>query len=201
MSENTLEVTFESRIDKSTDRDSTRYALGDVLATPAEDGKVFLTATDSRILAIVEADGMTEQEQQIPAAVVPKRKTPTCVQLNGQWDSSDGKFCPVDPNPRRFPPCAAVLQSVQADYFATVSLDAKLLQSLSEALGANADERGVTLFIPQPDKEGRIDSAIPVLGRLGIGVIMPFSSERAETDRKRYQDISDRYLSAREAVK
>ncbi len=204
-SDNTLEVTIESRIDKST-CDSSRYALGTVQVTPAADGKVFLAATDSRILAVIEAEGNAEREEHIPAAVLPKRKKGSTVRLNGQWESSDGKFCPVDPEPGRFPRAEDVLPNIKNGEYTVLCINPKLLHSLIESLGStDYDERGLTLFVPKPDEHGNVDSAIPVLGRLGIGVIMPLSATDdrnvIRNHRSEYQAVSDRYRSAREAVK
>lgn len=202
MSEVRTEVKIESRIDKSTEKDATRYALGHVLVTPATDESVWLSATNSRILAIVEAEGTTDEERLIPSAVLPTRKAGSTVRLNGQWESSDGKFCPVESEPGRFPRMESVIPQVQNDYFATVRLNAKYLMNLVDSIGQieHHGSEGITLLIPQPNKDGEIVDAVSVLGRLGIGVIMPVNHSR-EADREQYIDVSKRYTAAREAVK
>lgn len=185
MSEIRTSVEIPVGFRRCVDHESTRYALGYVNCLPAtpdtygidsdgkatgERGTCILEATNSRILAIREVEGSTEEKQLVPFGILPTAKNKTRVTLNGQWENQQGKFAPINEEPGRFPKCADILPEATAE-MVIFTLDADLLADLQSAIksGDNKDRGSVTLFYNPANPEG----AIGVLGYCGVGAIMP----------------------------
>ena len=201
-----------TRLDLASDTESSRYALSAIQVVPSdEDGKVWLTATDGRILAAVETEGEVDQRRLMPVAVVKTTKSQRSqgltVERNGRWEAATRnrtgvKIAVGDDVKGRFPRCEEIIPEVRN---ATVlHLDGNLLHNLYLALGGENDQRGITLFVPPADeKTGIVESAVAVLGEHGLGVIMPLNpcSNRDDKDRerKRYEEHAQRYIAAHQA--
>ena len=82
-----------TRLDLASDTESSRYALSAIQVVPSdEDGKVWLTATDGRILAAVQTEGVVNQRRLMPIAVVKTTKSQRSqgltVERNGRWEAA-----------------------------------------------------------------------------------------------------------------
>ena len=178
-------ITFETRIDKAvaTDRHNNGYALSGALLTPAtEPGKVWVSATNSKMLAAVKSDGHADAPHIIPASALP-HKTPTgkykpTAETNtdtGHWIKDGNVMAGADVE-GRFPPLGGCMPENVADdtayHPAVYCVDIDMLRDLLEAIAPkdnpHGPARGVCIKIPvSPNKPWVIASDN------GVGVIMP----------------------------
>lgn len=205
------EVMIDRPLTQCTDQEATRYALASVHVTPSQhDGKVWLAACDSRVLALTLADGRTDAPHLLPGKMAkPHGKSVTRAQLNGVWRSEsghviaerfrpDGKKLMEDTESEgRFPRTVDVLPAAQSGDV-VISLNAELLANLAKAIGDNG--RDVTLII----RDGV--SAVAVHGKHGIGVAMPLSlgsgkhEHNAENVRTSYNATRDEFRTDFESI-
>lgn len=171
-------IRIETDLSAATDQESTRYALNNVqiLPCPRDPDHVYAIACDSRILAIVQAEGKTDGNPVLMPAKhsKPKRgKAATYTTLNGEWRTSTTKkhnlpkgrdidsaavaametvaVSAIDTNPGRFPNVAAVIPD-DLSGAVVVTLDARLLANLAAALNPTASDIGGKLtLIMRPD--------------------------------------------------
>ncbi len=185
-------ITISTKPHKCTDSESSRYALGNCRAFPAEDG-VVLVATDGRKLAAVQCDGELPAPEYVPSAVLPRTVKPVRIERNGRWENDKGAFSePIPDSVGRFPRVRDAIPESAAGY-SVLTIDATYVRQLYEALNTKA-QSSITLFIPEANKDGCVDSAIPVLGEKGIGVLMPMTSEKSK--RGEYDALAGRVRSA-----
>jgi len=176
-------IVTKTRIAAACDEESTRYALGSVQAVPAGKDRVWLTATDGRCFAAVETDGtLDDGPELIPAKVFPTRKAhfPKCIpaaldRTNGVWKNNRKTPTIAEPSDGRFPKTADVVKDiteVDASERRTVTIDAKLLLNIQEALSDNdsPEKECVTLLLSDNN-----ENSIGIVGNAGIGVLMPCS--------------------------
>lgn len=210
-----------TRIDKCCDPESMRFAIGGILVTPrspdtqavnvkgvrsGSPATVFLTATDTRILAVTTAEGTASAPAMMPPQMIAKRKakrsfTPA-ITLNGEWRVSD-TVAPANSIEGRFPRAESVLPHVDGETCLVVSFNADYLAKL--AAGITTDGC-VTLHIgiPQGKRFGMgSDSPIAVMGDAGFGVLMPHAAgdEPRELKCAAYRAAVEEYRAAMESVK
>lgn len=164
-------VNYKTKIYNAVDAMSTSYQLGNVAVLPMEGLAV---ATDGKILAVcqVETTGkISEGPALVPGAAFAAVKND-----GGSIDvHRDGYFAlgkkQLHLGEGRYPNAAEVLNSAADDAYhgdsVQVTLDAKLLLRLAEAITPNGESPIITLEIP------RGDASVCVSGECGVGVIMP----------------------------
>ena len=177
-------ITVRTRIDLTTARDNSRFAISGVQVRPhADPGMVWLTATDGFKLACVPADatGPRDIPDHMPRGIIPTTKKGGSVVRNGQWQSGK-KFLPLTPPDEvtNFPTCSDALPELSATSsgVVTVGINAKLLHDLAASLGSET----VYLVLDierDTNKAGTgINKAIRVLparedAPASLGVLMP----------------------------
>lgn len=210
----THRIEINTRIADACDTESTRYAFGYVQVTPHDENSAFLAATNSRILAVVQASAECPTGAMMPAKIVPPptgRKVPT-VCLNGRWENSKGQFEEIIEETGRFPKCGEVIPDMVGRKYLALGLNAELLRTLQRAVN-RSDAETITLFLPIPtDADAarygyQVNDAIPVVGSEGLGVIMPVTigdSGGTETAIKQraagYAAMRDAFRAARETA-
>lgn len=162
-------------IDLACDKDvASRYALGAVCVSPIDDKSVWLTATDGRIMAAVQADGSASEPVLCPMAAVKAKPAARdhrakVYRDNGHW--VDRKKTMHEPMEGRFPRMADVCP--RTDNALVLAIDAALLHRLAQAI-CIGDRPVVTLLIQPAGENGYVENAIGVSASGGgIGVIMP----------------------------
>lgn len=166
-------IRIETDLSAATDQESTRYALNNVqiLPCPRDPDHVYAMACDSRILAIVQAEGKTDGNPVLMPAkhAKPKRgKGATYTSLNGEWRTSTTKrhtlpkgreidsaavaametvaVSAVNPEPGRFPNVAAVIPD-DLSGAVVVTLNATLLANLAAAINRPGAQMDNTLTL------------------------------------------------------
>lgn len=153
----------------------------------------------------VDAQHSMEGKQLCPPAIIEATFDGGLAVLNGQWQATKpakkGRKQQADAIltapvvEGRFPRCNDVVPAYTAtDEVLVLAIDAKLLARVAQAVGTDeGDHKPITLIVPIPterDAEGGIftgpgskacEGPIAVLGKFGIGVIMPCSSETEQT--------------------
>jgi hypothetical protein len=149
---------------------SSRYALNGVHVCQRDKDRVWVTATDGRILSVTSAKGESEKPEVCPANILPKKgKKDSLAQLNGQWETTSKDGTVSSPKIEgRYPNCAAMFSDkrgpASAESVTVVRLNANLLAKLANSISTGGV---VTLIIGSPDKP------IGVMGSDGFGIIMP----------------------------
>ena len=193
MSEVKAEVTFTTRIDKCTDRGSSRYAMDTVVLVPVpdDDTTVYAAACDSRCAVVVPCEGRADAVYQVPPEVQPhkRHKGGLKTTLNGRWETSEGKFCETGEE-RRFPDLCGVMPD--AEDMRVVTLDVRLLANMADAMGV---DRLSLLIAPESETKDQTQCvrtavvAIPVMDNHtesladGFGIVMPIHGDHAATVR------------------
>lgn len=148
-----------------------------------------IVATDGSIMAIVPIEtGDEDVTGPIPTeAIKAARKmyrdtgdAPDLIKANGAIVFPNGYTIPRPEGIGTFPDVDRVVPKVAADAQPDVSIDARLLARLQEAIAdQGAKYHGVSLYF-QRDQDGRIDATAPILVKPGtrcdsgaIGVLMP----------------------------
>lgn len=209
----TVRVNPSVKLSQCVDNESSRYALAGVMIEPIigmepvnvgidTDGKsttemqpinrVYVAATDSRVLAITIQEGIAVDTAIMPGSLAtPPKKTSKAktVTLNGEWraDETHRKTRVVTSTVAGmveggFPRYHDILPATPAVKTVSIRLDAIMLAKLAEAF-ATDDERGIDLiFQTVTDENGQtyIDEdagPICVAGANGFGAIMPISRD------------------------
>lgn len=186
----THKLAISTRIGKATDSESSkRYALGSIHVAPAAAGGAWLSASDSRIAAVVPvASAEVSAPVLMPAKITEgaTRGKPLTVTANGRWENSKGKFEPLA-EPGRFPALEQVINGHLANDFTAgeyvaVALNAQLLYQLADAITPVGEMPEVTLYIrTQRDEEtGLCERCVEVSGEAGFGAIMPLGKRNAK---------------------
>lgn len=177
-----VSVKLSTQIDRTTDKESMRFALANVHVMPNGDDSVYLSATNGRTAAFVKAEGHADACYLMPHEVAKRgriKKSPT-VSLNGRWESDKGKFSDEQPA-GRMPNFADVLPNVLEDEKnVSVTVNPKLLADLLDSIvEIGGESETVTLTIPTDD-----DSK-PVIARNGenLGLIMPMQPQDPSSSR------------------
>lgn len=184
-----------TRIDKAADDAATRYSIDNVKILPRKDG-VFLLATDSRGLAIVEAEGHVGAPTLLPAGLLETAAKSDCwiSEEEGSWGFSGiggERFKAVN---ERFPTFAQSLPKRGKQ--TVITLDARLLRRIAAAVTCMGDldskKLAVTIIVGGPDQP------IGVIGSGGIGAVMPLGEDEQtrEDALKRYDALRKELLNA-----
>lgn len=212
MSNVTHTVQVTTRIDAACDVADSKYALSNVLMTPAQHEEVFITATDAKILAIRKETGTGDSEVIVPRDILPKKNhaKPVTLELNGEWRSSENKVAPDD-TALLFPKVESSLPPVCLRDYVFVAVDVEQLVALAKALGTS----GVGVFIKRQQgtvmREHTTPDTIAVVPMSektkagwtmrddGIGLLMPLAAD--DSDAKQAADsfakFSRSYTEAR----
>jgi hypothetical protein len=197
------EFTLNTNIGRLCDQSpGIRYAFHHAQVTrDPEQAVVYVTATDGRGMAIVEADGYADGQCLMPASMSPSRakdiKNGVKVTLNGQWVSENGNGREeIDPE-LRFPSSVDDLVNVSVYGHLAIKLDTAMLAAFAAALN-RPDNPHLTVFIDDPK------GTIVILGDRGIGVLAA-QTPLTGGERGIYSHFRDRiikaYKAAKEAVK
>lgn len=206
---------------KCIDRETSRYALSNVLCLPnvVSDG-VLLAATDGRCLSVSLAEGTASGACMFPGALVEKITKPTKIskQREGnEWQSRIGnKIAVAEAAEGRFPRIEEVLpasiegrltQEASAEngnvdvYQAThefVSINVELLLRVAQSIttpedGNTTTKLPITLAIPH-DKR----SPVVAIGSRGVGIIMPITKGTTAAEiEKEHAQTAKRYGAIR----
>lgn len=194
-------VTIPTTIGKVCAKEDGRYALTGVKISPHKDPKLaWLTAVDGRVIACLPTDvtGDRNPPDYIPQAVLPTTRKGAIVTRNSRWENNKGKSTDLDPEAGQFPCCDQVIPDLAAEGAYSISLNAKLLLALAQALGSDK----VTLII-HPRNDGQRTRAqkkairvLPVAHENdedsgGFGIIMPMNT--TEGAFHRYINRANRY--------
>ena len=176
-------INSPTRIEKVCSTDITRPTLQNVYALASDNGDgAHLTATDGHILAIVRTNGEVPENCYIPPDIFPTKKKKKNMYLpdislkDGKYVSQDNRFIDFVKNEDigAHPDISCVIPgNVENDTHIEVSLNADLLLTLAKALNDRNDINPYYVKILISKDRDCISSAIPVIGGLGIGVIMP----------------------------
>lgn len=184
----TTTISVRTRIDKAMAKSNSQYAIAGALVRPygGERFDAWLTATNGHLLACVpvNAKGDLSPADQMPASLVPTVKSGGTITRNGMWLNDRGRYVETDDNPGAFPPTRDVVPEMSDSGYYAISLNAKLLLDLAQALGGDS----VTLIVC-PDKDAEKDAPhhrkpIRVLpggenaDNKSFGVLMPRSTTR-----------------------
>lgn len=184
------------------DDTSVRYGLSYGLLTPHKAG-AYLTSTDGRCASVVSIDGTIEtgEEYLLPKKVIaPKSEKNKAVVLNGFWQGVK-KNAPEEQE-LRYPIIESVMPDIpkncESDYV-VVSLNAQALANIAGAI--SEDSKGVIrLFVPK-NQQSCNDHAMRVVGKNGIGVIMPVAFDSPASEIKKYNKFRDDFDKARQVVR
>lgn len=151
------------RIDHVIAKGDSPFTISGVLAFPAKDDDVYLTATDTRMLGVIRAPGHVDGPSIIPPEVLSKRKGGDAYAFDGTtWRSlKGGKAAPAMKG--KFPKCVDCIPEAAPDH-TVVRIDAAGLAKLAGMIG---EDGYVTLII------GERNHVIGVRGVNGIGAVMP----------------------------
>lgn len=183
------------------DPNSTRYAMGCALVTPAADG-VFVSATGSRCATAIKCGGTASEPHLMPMKIVGKGKKPdytgrsTQIVFDGRWEC-DGRVMDCADNSGRFPDLPRVMPDVDVygNDAVVVEFSASLIAKIAAALG---DElvlifrRDVHTENPEHDPR-RVVDAITVLGESGVGILMPLTSDNVDDSIRRVKEFTAEY--------
>ena len=167
-------------------KEDSRYPISGVLVSPRSDSKeAWLTATNGHAAAIttVPAVGNRNPPDPIPRRVLPKDRSFCSIDRKDKW-YGPSEWADADDNAGVFPPVQDVLREIDTEKAYVIGICPKLLKNLASAISGDEDI-GVSLII-QPevdtDSNGTKSQNMPVCvvsnNSLGIGVIMPVSTER-----------------------
>ncbi len=201
MSEYTIKnLNVDTRIDRCTDADSSRYALGGVRMVRESETEATLYATDGKCLAVTKASADHIDDSYSIVAIPPKaiprransaRKTYRRLSLNGRWENGDGKLCDMVDDCGRFPNIGQIMPDVSAED-TLIHIDVNLLANLAESITDAGKPLVLTLCVKDPQH------AIGVIGSHGVGVIMPLifsDKKRLATDMSTYRDYRERAMA------
>jgi hypothetical protein len=209
------DMKLHTNIYLATSEDTSRYDLRAVQLIPTGKAEAFAAATDGKVLAISkEAEAGIDKPVLVPAEVCRRKAKETNhdvvfdetkkVWTRHSWDRRQKKTALIAPEAEgRFPRAQDVIPAVSGDTHIAVPLDGTLLAKLASAMATNEEKRGITLFIPLPEKGEFVDSPIPAMhiSEASIGVIMPFyMPDSSVTDSiAEYNKLREEYVAAANA--
>jgi len=188
-----------TKIQKVCSKDVNRPAMNAVAVVPGEEKEtIWCVATNGHMLAVIKTEGECEGEKLVPASVFPAKHReglPAIVKEGEKYLSSDKKWEPdTTEEDGPFPDVAQVFPK-ESEYI-TFAFDPSLLSTLAEAVG-KFNGNHVILFVPRNESGEPVNTAIPVLGVKGIGLLMPMRvSDESENEYKAYKS---KFLVAWEA--
>jgi hypothetical protein len=188
-----MRVSIKTRIDKLTDKSSSRYALDSVQAVPGTvPDDCFLAATNSKSAIIIRQEGEVDETCLIPSECLPSNQ-----QTVGIVVSKDGKEFIGTASTRTgditkkgeasghiFPRIQEVFPNVDlTDGWIGLCIDPKEILSWCEAAGRVHTDGGLKLMIKLPKERGEgkpvywVEAPVAVHlqsdDRQAVGVIMP----------------------------
>lgn len=177
-----VRVKLSTQIDRTTDKESMRFAFANVHVMPNGTESVYLSATNGHIAAFVKAEGHADACYLMPQEVAKRgkaKKSPS-VSLNGYWQTDKGKASEEQPSGRA-PNYSRVLPDVLEDkHNVSVTVNPKLLAAMLESIvEIGGESETVTLTIPTDD-----DSK-PLIARHGenLGLLMPMQPQDPSSSR------------------
>lgn len=188
-SEFTVSIPKGTKIEGSTSKEMSRYAIGGVQVSPSKQpNRAWLTATDGRQLAAlsVASDG------RVDTCIVPPEsvKAASSITVNGSVRSVKGskrkprvEEYPLDDD-AKFPPCADVMPDPDdADGYHWALLNPKLLRAMLDsiapdggnvAIGIGTDPHKPIVAVGFESKEAE--------SPIGLGVLMPCNTGAPHKD-------------------
>lgn len=215
MTEDSAKFEVHTKIASLTDREGNAYSIGGVQVTPAQNGKVFLCATDTRGLAITSEIGSASRGMIVPAKPIERsaRKNTVSIEINGQLTIKKmGRRGPVgEPDVSefsdvkgRFPRVEDFLPKIGKGWRA-IRLNPAVLAKIQEAMSIDDGSFPcVTILIPPADRDdsGCVKpGCIPLVSGDSIGCIQSLDVDHsADEIAKRFNATAQAYRDAREAA-
>lgn len=200
MSEITVELSPKHPLHLACDAESKRPAITGVLIEPHDDTDVVCVATNGRILAVVKEEGTCKEPTIAPGECFKAKKGETlAVAKNGRWEKSSWKMkrgiregvttSVLADVEGRFPRYRDVLPNIECGRTLAVTIDARQLIDLQNALCADNEQQCITLLIPvftkqddvigmPNDMDADTTGIACVVPDGGIGVLMPCCASR-----------------------
>lgn len=191
-------ITFPTRIEKVAAKDTTRYAIQQILVVNPEGADAYAVATDGKCLAVADCDAsaLDPGRYTVEARHLPTAKKNRAMMIHGEngdmRTTSAKNATDVEEvgNGKGFPPYADVLPD--ADTLAgidsgAVRVSATLLRKLLDAVinpyGVGGDQHDTVWLLPNAKNSNR---PLVVMGNAGLGVLMPVGGSGAPDPLKTY---------------
>lgn len=197
----TVKFEYSAPVGLSCDPDAGRFALAGVHVCAADTGKVWITATNGRVLQAAKVTGEAEtplivRGEKLKAGRKHEANSTLKVYAKPTRNNSAMNVAALEAEyPQgsidgRFPNCAAVMPEVTAETHIAVKLDPLLLAQFKALVDDTDDACGITLYIPKP--EAKVSSTVAVKGIKGIGCIMPLADAGRVTN---WQETQVRHIN------
>jgi hypothetical protein len=205
------QVFVSTDIHESIDDNAMRYAISGVMIEPSQHkGKVYATATNCRMCAVVIEDGFTDESRIIPKGALPRLKKHTksgkavCCQFSERrWTANFDDKIHEREYSGRFPDTRSVFPDPDTEQdFIAVNIDADLLAQLAHSVNVRGEKPGAVTLLIDRKADSDIEDAIPVLSNLhseGFGLLMPIAGLSAKESAETWATRVSQYKESRDA--
>ncbi len=165
-------ATIDTGIWECTLQGNDNYTLGSVYVLPSDNNQVMCIASDTAVIVAIFTEGSVGGLREA------HRESSSLTEIKP---------------PFRFPDITNHLPDISG--YTPVTIDVKRLLVLAHSLNAEADDHRdlITIYVHPDDCA---DKPIAVLGKKGIGILMPCDCGNRREQRLRYESFRDRFRRA-----